>query len=175
MPVSSAYGQRECHHRKRMTLSEKEIDREQGCYWGHQEIWDPFCHKDDTFRLYFWEVFLIPSLILRILLLTVSPAWAATQIWGATTCIVNQRLVFLSPCDCFSVWQKSSQKGISQCGKKTQQDLNILTSNCTLPGSPYNLFFFFLPAIVMDLLNKENVCRILLCILVLKNLFLASK
>lgn len=118
---------------------------------GHQEVRYSFCHKDDVLLLYFsgWRssplhfrnVFLIRSLILQIQLLTMSPTWAAIQIFGCYH-------MFLWPCDCFPVWQK----GVFQCGKSTKQDSDIITSNYALPGSPYGVciykniythFFFF--------------------------------
>lgn len=84
---------------------------------------------------------------------------------------MKQCLVLLSSSDCLSVWQKSSHRGVSECGKSTQQDLDNLTSSCALAGSAFSFVAFFFPAIFMALLNNENVCRIKFCILLLNGFF----
>ena len=147
MSVSTAYGQQECYHRREMAPLEQVIGWWWGCCWGHEELQHTCCHKVDTdssplqagctsgicfcsllwYRIYWSWQFHPPGLQFRS--------------WDATTCIVNLCSVLLSPCDCFSVWQRSSQKGVSQCDKSTQQDLDILTSNCALPGCGYNFFY----------------------------------
>lgn len=90
-----------------------------------------------TVRLYFRDLFLTRSLIKCIAPVTFTYLGCSSDFGVLRTCIINPWLVFMSPCDYFSVWQKCSQKYVSWCGKSTQ-DMYILTSICVLQISPYD-------------------------------------